>query len=80
MDHELATATQAAERYVLGELTPEQKEDFEEHFFSCSECAEAVRMGSYVAINTKAIAKEETSRPSVPAQVTELRTPPGPAG
>ncbi|HEV7920134.1 MAG TPA: zf-HC2 domain-containing protein [Thermoanaerobaculia bacterium] len=32
-----------AERYILGELPPETRDAFEEHFFGCPQCAAAVR-------------------------------------
>ncbi|MBV8865380.1 MAG: zf-HC2 domain-containing protein [Acidobacteriaceae bacterium] len=38
-------ATHAAERDLLGELTPAEAEEFEFHFFACSECAEAIEHG-----------------------------------
>jgi hypothetical protein len=41
--HEEAVDTMAAERYVLGELHETEREQFEEHFFSCPECAQDVR-------------------------------------
>ena len=41
--HEEAVDMMAAERYVLGELQEPEREDFEQHFFSCPECAEDVR-------------------------------------
>jgi hypothetical protein len=39
MDHQEAVQLQAAEKYVLGELTPDLCERFEEHYFDCPECA-----------------------------------------
>ncbi len=39
MDHDEALQLQAAEKYVLGELPPSQRDEFEEHFFECQECA-----------------------------------------
>ena len=36
---------QAAERYLLGELSPDEAEEFEHHFFTCTECAIAVENG-----------------------------------
>lgn len=39
MDHSEAVRLQAAEKYVLGELSPELQEAYEEHFFDCEECA-----------------------------------------
>jgi hypothetical protein len=46
MDHQEAIGLAAAERYLLGELSPLQRDDFEEHFFGCHECATDVRLTS----------------------------------
>jgi len=43
MDHLEAVRLQAAEKYVLGELTPELREEFEEHYFDCSDCAQDLK-------------------------------------
>ncbi len=45
MDHLHAQQNQAAERYVLGELTAAEAEEFELHFFECPQCALAVDSG-----------------------------------
>ena len=39
MDHNEAMHSQACEKYLLGELSPELREAYEEHYFSCQECA-----------------------------------------
>jgi len=39
MDHQEAVRRGAVEKYLLGELSPEDREEFEEHFFGCMECA-----------------------------------------
>ena len=49
MEHAEASESMAAERYLLNEMTPEDREAFEEHFFGCAECAAAVRDGAAVA-------------------------------
>jgi len=46
MDHDLAIKNNAAERYLLGELTEVEIEEYEEHFFSCTACAQEVKLGS----------------------------------
>jgi len=46
MDHQEAIGLSAAERYLLGELSPLERDDFEEHYFSCHECATEVRITS----------------------------------
>jgi len=43
MDHRQAIETLALERYLLGEMAEEERDAFEEHFFSCAECAEDAR-------------------------------------
>jgi len=43
VNHDEAVAAMAAERYVLGELQDAEREQFEEHFFGCPECAQDVR-------------------------------------
>jgi hypothetical protein len=39
MDHQQATQLMAVEKYLLQELAPEVRDQFEEHFFDCQECA-----------------------------------------
>lgn len=46
MDHGEATQMMAAERYLLDELTPEEKDAFEQHLFDCRDCALDVRAGA----------------------------------
>jgi hypothetical protein len=43
MDHTEAIRLQAAAKYALGELSPAQMEEYEEHYFDCAECALDVR-------------------------------------
>jgi hypothetical protein len=51
MDHNEAVRMMATERYLLNEFTPELKEEFEEHFFGCQECAFDVRMGAALVVH-----------------------------
>jgi hypothetical protein len=46
MDHKTAERTMAVEKYLLDEFTAEQKDDFEDHFFSCEECARDLKLGA----------------------------------
>ena len=43
MDHNEALQSQACEKYLLGELSPALRDAYEEHYFSCSECALRLR-------------------------------------
>jgi hypothetical protein len=45
MNHKEALRDMAAERYLLGELTEEPREAFEEHLFECSLCAADLTSG-----------------------------------
>jgi hypothetical protein len=65
MDHEVAAKTHAVERYLLGELPATERDAFEEHYFSCAECAEGVRSGSELTREMKAALSELQSRPQV---------------
>lgn len=42
-EHVFSDREHAAERYLLGEMNDADRERYEEHFFSCAECAEDVR-------------------------------------
>ena len=46
MDHSEAVERMAAERYLLDELTPDEREAFEEHLFDCPDCALDLRAGA----------------------------------
>jgi hypothetical protein len=46
MDHSEAVQQMMAERYLLGELTLDVREAFEEHLFDCPECALDLRAGT----------------------------------
>jgi len=59
MDHSEAIKSQAAEKYLLGELTVELRDQFEEHFFTCAECAEEVRSGAALIDNARQVLREE---------------------
>jgi len=39
ISHEEAVQTLATEKYLLGELRPELRHQFEEHLFDCRQCA-----------------------------------------
>jgi anti-sigma factor RsiW len=52
--HEEYVESMAAERYILGELPAAERDGFEEHYFECPECADAVRNLSHVRDATRA--------------------------
>ncbi|HXR15765.1 MAG TPA: zf-HC2 domain-containing protein [Terriglobales bacterium] len=66
MDHSEAIRLMAAEKYLLGELAPDSREQFEEHFFECQECALDVRAGAALVEHSKVVLSEPV--PVAPAR------------
>jgi anti-sigma-K factor RskA len=58
MDHSEATNIKAAERYVLGDLSVSEVEEFERHFFDCPQCSEELRMLAVLQDNARAVFAE----------------------
>jgi hypothetical protein len=73
MQHTDAVRIMASEKYLLHELTPAEREEFEEHFFDCSECAFDVRTGSALIEHSKIVLSE-------PAATQKSTKVPRPAG
>ena len=46
MEHQTALSENAVERYLLAEMPDSERDEFEEHFFDCPECAAGVRDGA----------------------------------
>jgi|SRR5581483_5709061 len=65
MEHEQAVKNLAVESYLLGEMTSEEREAFEQHYFECPICADDVRSASQFIGEMK--------------QVLEAGQPPSPA-
>lgn len=59
MDHAEAVRLQAAEKYLLGELSRAQREEYEEHYFSCAECAEELKTTVVFAEGTRQVFRDE---------------------
>jgi len=65
MDHAEAARKLAVEQYLLGELSGPEREEFEEHFFDCPECVEALEIGAGFMQNARAVFQEDrTLRPA----------------
>lgn len=64
MDHDEAVRLKATERYLLDELDPDLRDEFEEHMFDCQECAVDVRAGAMFVEQSKvALAETPTAAP-----------------
>ncbi len=53
MDHDQAVRMKATERYLLDELDPQSRDEFEEHLFDCQECALDVRAAAMFVEQSK---------------------------
>lgn len=61
MDHSEAIESNSAEKYLLGELSAEARDEFEEHFFGCAECANDVRAGASLIDNARSVLGKDSS-------------------
>lgn len=68
MDHQEAVRTKAAEQYLLGELPNAVRDEFEEHFMTCSECATDLRAGAIFVGNIKDAFQQATAADIRPAR------------
>jgi hypothetical protein len=59
MDHTAVVREKMTEKYLLQELGPEVRDEFEEHYFDCPECALDVRAGSQFVEESKVVLAEE---------------------
>jgi len=71
MDHDVVVRLKMTERYLLGELAPEARDEFEEHFFDCPDCALDVRAGALFVEQSKVVlsAKSEPVSTGLPVAV-----------
>jgi hypothetical protein len=72
MDHQLATQLMAVEKYLLQELAPEVRDQFEEHFFDCQECA--TDLGATVAFMEAAKREFRLNPVPKPASVPKAKS------
>ena len=66
MDHGEALQMMAAERYLLDELTPDERDAFELHMFGCQECALDIRAGAAFITEAKTQLREMDPQVSPP--------------
>jgi hypothetical protein len=59
MNHNEAIKLQAAVKYVLGELSQVQRDEYEDHYIDCPECAKDVHAAAAFADNTREVFRQE---------------------
>jgi hypothetical protein len=70
MNHDEVVRQKLTEKYLLAELDPESRDQFEEHFFECAECALDVRAGTEFVASTR-IVLAQSSESSVPQRTAD---------
>ncbi len=76
MDHGVVVRQKMTERYLLNELDSEARNEFEEHFFDCPECAFDVRAGAAFVKQTRNVLAEERQSEGAPSLVPPRPSPP----
>jgi len=66
MDHELVVRQKMTERYLLDELDPHQRDEFEEHYFGCAECALDVRAAAMFVEQSRTVLADGEEKAGVP--------------
>jgi anti-sigma factor RsiW len=75
MEHTEAVNIGATERYLLGELSDDEGAAFEEHFFSCPDCAADVRAAAAVVEGAEVLLRDEPSAAPAAPRARVLRGP-----
>jgi len=70
MDHDVVVRQRMTERYLLGELDSETRDEFEEHFFDCPDCALDLHAGALFVEQSKAALAETSESISAGLPVT----------
>src|SRR6202163_2202941 len=60
MDHTAVVRQKMTERYLLDELDPQVRDEFEEHYFDCPECALDIRAGAQFVEQSKTVLAESS--------------------
>jgi Putative zinc-finger len=72
MDHNEVARQKLTERYLLDELDADERDQFEEHFFDCPECAFDVRAGYQFVEHSKIVLADE---PVAAQEAVSVRRP-----
>jgi hypothetical protein len=65
MNHSEAVRLNATEKYLLGELSAELRDQYEDHFFDCKECGQDIRAGAALVDNARDLWGTETDSKAV---------------
>jgi hypothetical protein len=73
MEHERSVQNLAVECYLLGQMTPEERDAFETHYFECAVCADDLRAASQFIEDARDVFASERARPAPARNVPEPR-------
>jgi len=80
MDHAVVARQKMAERYLLDELEPEVRDEFEEHFFDCPVCAQDMCAGADFVQHSKIVLAEKTAPVPIRTHASAPAKPVGSGG
>lgn len=66
MQHDEAIRTHAAERYLLGEMPPAEREVYEDHYFGCDVCGNELSAAAAFLDNARAAMAERAGKVPAP--------------
>jgi Putative zinc-finger len=73
MDHDVVVREKMTEKYLLEELDPELRDEFEEHYFDCPDCTRDVRAASQFVEHSRIIlASEPVAAPEAANQLQRV--------
>jgi hypothetical protein len=75
MNHDQAVSSHAPERYLLGELDPEERDAFEGHYFDCAACFDEIKKGSQFLSYSREVLDPEPEKGRLAAFLGDLRRP-----
>jgi hypothetical protein len=76
--HQNAVRDMTVERYLLDELAPLERDEFESHAFGCTECAAELRTAAAFIEATRAVlGRDAGNRASITMPPSRVRSPPG---
>jgi len=72
MTHEQALSGFASERYLLEEMTDDERFEFEAHYFDCPDCAEDVRRGAMMRQEVRRAGAAVAAKEAAPRRAVVL--------
>jgi hypothetical protein len=74
MEHDTAVHNLAVECYLLGQMSPEERDAFETHYFECAVCADDLRVASQFVEEARDVFASERARP-LPGRIASETQP-----